>query len=164
MALTKTIAKLLSRDKGSPGAAKIERAAQVCHRTWPSCRLVRTGPANQCARRADQRISAGRVAEPRLWAPTGQFDEEERLNSFEQHGVDGEEVAGQDRVGLAGEELAPGRPGTSWRRIDASPVEDLPHGAGGDSVAQNLRRTDGVPGHAKVLAPSGNEFCPTRDG
>jgi hypothetical protein len=34
----------------------------------------------------------------------GQFDEEEHVDSFEEHGVDGEEVAGQDRVGLAGEE------------------------------------------------------------
>jgi hypothetical protein len=31
--------------------------------------------------------------------------------------------------------LAPGRTGTSWRRIDASSVGDLPDGAGGDFVA-----------------------------
>jgi hypothetical protein len=62
--------------------------------------------------------------------------EEEYVDPFEEHGVDGEEVAGQDRVRLAGEELFPGRAGSAGRRVYTGPVEDLPDGAGGDLVAQ----------------------------
>src|SRR6266540_1786231 len=64
------------------------------------------------------------------------LDEEQHVDPFKEHGVDGEEVAGQDRVRLRGEELFPGGPGTAWCRVDASPVEDIPHRAGRYLVAQ----------------------------
>ena len=48
------------------------------------------------------------------------------LGAVEQ--VDGEEVACQDRLGLAAQELRPGWPGPPRRRVDAVGLEDLPHG------------------------------------
>jgi hypothetical protein len=41
----------------------------------------------------------------------GDLDEEQHIAALEQHRVDREEVAGQDRVGLGGQELFPGRSG-----------------------------------------------------
>jgi hypothetical protein len=40
--------------------------------------------------------------------PGGDLHEEEYVDPFEQDGVDGEEVAGQDRVRLGSQELFPG--------------------------------------------------------
>jgi hypothetical protein len=42
--------------------------------------------------------------------------------------VDGEEVAGQNRVGLGAQELRPGRTGPARRGADAVGLEDLPYG------------------------------------
>src|SRR3954449_3755484 len=66
----------------------------------------------------------------------GDLDEEQHVDPFEQHGVDGEEVAGQHRVRLRGEELFPGRPGPPRRRVDAGPVENVSYRAGRYLVAQ----------------------------
>jgi hypothetical protein len=66
----------------------------------------------------------------------GDLDEEQHVDPFEQHGVDGEEVAGQHRVRLRGEELFPGRPGPPRRRVDAGLVENVPDRAGRYLVAQ----------------------------
>jgi hypothetical protein len=48
------------------------------------------------------------------------------LGAVEQ--VDGEEVAGQDCLGLRAQESCPGWPGPSWRGVDAVGLEDLPYG------------------------------------
>jgi hypothetical protein len=40
----------------------------------------------------------------------GQVDEEQHVDPLEEHRIDGEEVAGQDRLGLSGEEPPPGGP------------------------------------------------------
>jgi hypothetical protein len=74
---------------------------------------------------ADNLDSAGR-----------QFQEEQDVDPFEEHRVDGEEVAGEDAVGLGGEELFPCRPAASWCRVDAGVVQDLSHCAGRDLVAE----------------------------
>src|ERR1019366_10247244 len=42
--------------------------------------------------------------------------------------VDGEEVAGQDRLGLRAQELRPGRPGPPRCGAGAVGLEDLPYG------------------------------------
>ncbi|MDZ5493642.1 hypothetical protein U2F25_29990 [Micromonospora sp. 4G53] len=54
----------------------------------------------------------------------GDLDEEQHVDPLEHHRVDGEEVAGQDRVGLGGQELPPGRSGPSGCRVDPGLVED----------------------------------------
>jgi hypothetical protein len=56
----------------------------------------------------------------------GDLDEEQHVDPLEEHRIDGEEIAGQDRVRLGGQKLLPGRPGPPRRRIDPGLVEDLP--------------------------------------
>lgn len=48
----------------------------------------------------------------------GRLQEEEDVDPSEEHCVDCEAVAGDDREGLGGEELLPGRAGPSGRRVD----------------------------------------------
>jgi hypothetical protein len=66
----------------------------------------------------------------------GDLDEEQHVDAFEEHGVDGEEAAGQDAVGLGGEELFPRGPVRRRSGVDAGAVQDVPDGAGGDLVAE----------------------------
>jgi hypothetical protein len=60
----------------------------------------------------------------------GDLEEEQDVDPFQEHGVDGEEVAGQDGVGLGSEELPPGRPAAARCGIDTGLVQDLPDGTG----------------------------------
>jgi hypothetical protein len=76
--------------------------------------------------------------------PGGQFDEEQHVDPFQEHGVDGEEVTRHDRLGLGGEKLLPRRTGPARRRIHASLVEDLPDRA--------VRHTKPEPGQLAVDA------------
>ena len=64
------------------------------------------------------------------------LDHEQDVEAAQEDGVDVGEVDGEDRVGLAGEELAPGRSGPARSRIDAGALEDLPHCRRGDRVAE----------------------------
>jgi hypothetical protein len=54
------------------------------------------------------------------------FDHDENVEAAQEHGVDVGEIHGEDRVGLRGQELSPGRAGSSGRRIQAGALEDLP--------------------------------------
>ena len=74
---------------------------------------------------AEQRGPAGAV-----------LDRDQRVNPLQHHGVHGHEVHGQDGLGLGGEELAPGRARPAGCGIDPGLVQDLPHGAGGETVAE----------------------------
>jgi hypothetical protein len=67
---------------------------------------------------------------------SGDVDEEQHVDPFEEDGVDGEEVAGQDAAGLGGEELLPGWAGAVGPWVDAGAVQDVPSGAGRDLVAE----------------------------
>jgi hypothetical protein len=66
----------------------------------------------------------------------GVFDDEERVEAGQCDGVEVEQVAGQDRVGLGRQELRPGRTGPPWCGVDPGGVEDLPHGGCADLVAE----------------------------
>ena len=90
--------------------------------------------------------------------PGGQFQEEQHVQALEENRVDGEEVAGHDRVGLGGEELFPGRAGAAGCRVDAGLVQDLPDRAGGDGVAE----ADQFAVYAAV-APGGVLGCQAED-
>ena len=69
--------------------------------------------------------------------PTGcDLHDEPDLDTFETDRVHVKEVAGQDGPGLVGEELGPDRAVASGCGVDSVGVEDLPHRAGGDLVAQ----------------------------
>jgi hypothetical protein len=45
------------------------------------------------------------------------LDHNEDIEAAQEHGVDVGEIHGEDRVGLRGQELPPGRPGPSGRRM-----------------------------------------------
>jgi hypothetical protein len=64
------------------------------------------------------------------------LDHDEDVEASQEDGVDVGEVDGEDCAGLCGQELSPGRSGLSGSGVDASGVEDLPHGGGGDVLAE----------------------------
>jgi hypothetical protein len=71
----------------------------------------------------------------------GVLDDEERVEPVQGDGVEVEQVAGEDRLGLRLEELRPGRSGPSRRGINSGGVQDSPDGGGADLVLQrHLRR------------------------
>ena len=58
------------------------------------------------------------------------------VESAQGDGVDMQQVAGQDRVGLCAEELGPGRSGTAGSGVDPGAVQDRPDGRGTNPVAE----------------------------
>ena len=46
------------------------------------------------------------------------FDDDEDVEAAQEHGIDVGEVDREDRMGLRGQELSPGRPGPSGRGIE----------------------------------------------
>jgi hypothetical protein len=64
------------------------------------------------------------------------LDRDQHVDPSEHHGVYGQEVHRQDGLGLRSEELSPGRTRPAWSRVEAGVVRDLPHGGGGDAVAE----------------------------
>ena len=52
-------------------------------------------------------------------AATVVLDHDEDIEAAQEHRVDVDEVDREDRVGLCGQELSPGRPGLSWSRIES---------------------------------------------
>src|SRR6185312_5646283 len=54
------------------------------------------------------------------------LDHDEDVEAAQAHGVDVGEVDGEDRVGLRGQELSPGRSGPSGRGIESRVLQDLP--------------------------------------
>ena len=69
-------------------------------------------------------------------AAGGVLDDEERVQPAQGDGVEVEQVAGQDRVRLRAQELAPGRSGATRCGIDPGCVEDRPDRGGADLVAE----------------------------
>jgi hypothetical protein len=64
------------------------------------------------------------------------FDHDEDVEAAQEHGVDVGEVDRNDRAGLRGEELSPGRSGPSRRQIEPSALKDRPDGRGGHGMAK----------------------------
>ncbi len=60
-----------------------------------------------------------------------ELDEEEDVQLLQEHGVDGEEVAGQHRRGLGLQELLPRRPSSLRGGIKAVALKDVPDAGGG---------------------------------
>jgi hypothetical protein len=56
----------------------------------------------------------------------GVFDDEEDVEPGPGDGIEVEQVAGQNCVGLGAEELWPGRAGPPWCGVDSSGRQDLP--------------------------------------
>jgi hypothetical protein len=74
---------------------------------------------------------------PRQVHPAGaMLDKYQHVQPLQQHRLHHQEVTGDDRVSLSGQELPPGRPGPPGRWIDAGGVQDLPHRGRGNRVPQ----------------------------
>ena len=71
-----------------------------------------------------------------MHAAGGVFDDEEGVEPVQGDGVEVEQVAGEERLGLRVEELRPGRFGPSRRGVDSGGVQDFPDGGGADLVAE----------------------------
>lgn len=81
------------------------------------------------------------------------LDEHQHVQPFEPHGFHRQEVAGDERVSLGGEELPPGRTGPTGRGTDARGVQDLPHRGRGDRVPESCQLTlDSPVAPGRVLA------------
>ena len=74
---------------------------------------------------------------PAMWTRRRVLDYDEDVEPAQEDGVDVGEVDGEDRVGLRGEELAPGRSRPLRCGVDACGLEDLPDGGGGDLMAES---------------------------
>jgi hypothetical protein len=96
-------------------------------------------------------------------AATAVLDHHQDVDAAQEDGVDVGEVDGEDRVGLRGQELSPGRPGPLWGGVDARRLQDLSDGGGGDPLAESdqlaldtsvtPRRV--LPGHPQHQRPDG---------
>src|SRR5438270_10729634 len=76
-------------------------------------------------------------AHPDQMCPAGaMLDRDQRVNPSEQHGVDVQEVYGQNSLGLGGEKLSPSGTRPARRGIEACVMQDLPHGRSRDAVAE----------------------------
>jgi hypothetical protein len=64
------------------------------------------------------------------------LDRHQDVEAAQEDGVDLGEVDREDRVGLRGEELSPGRAGGSRGGVETGTLEDRPDGGGGDPVAE----------------------------
>jgi hypothetical protein len=64
------------------------------------------------------------------------LDNHEDVEAAQEDGVDVGEIDRQDRVGLRGQELSPGRPGSSWSRLESRALQDPPYGRGGHAMAE----------------------------
>jgi hypothetical protein len=62
------------------------------------------------------------------------LDEHQHIQPPQEHRLHHQEVTGDDRVSLGGQELPPGRPGPPRRGIGAGGVQDLPYGGRGDRI------------------------------
>ena len=82
-------------------------------------------------------------------AATAVLDHDEDIEAAQEDGVDVGEIYREDRMGLRGQELLPGRPGPSWRGIESGVLEDLPDGRGGHGMAES----DQLPLNPSVAPP-----------
>src|SRR4051794_34078956 len=64
------------------------------------------------------------------------FEEHQRIYPTQVDQVDVDEVAGNQALGLLGEELAPGWSAAAWGRIETGRREDLPNRRGADAMPQ----------------------------
>jgi hypothetical protein len=70
------------------------------------------------------------------------LDHEEHVEASHRNRIDGEEVGGQDALGLGTQELAPGRAGAPWRGREAMAAQDRGDAGLGDGDAELLQLAD----------------------
>ncbi|AHH98693.1 hypothetical protein KALB_5331 [Kutzneria albida DSM 43870] len=101
---------------------RVDMLTEVHHQV--ACRL-HSPCAGPVGGDSDQMRAAGAV-----------LDDDQRVDPFQENGVDMDEVRRHDALGLRGKELLPGgtRPARCW--VDACGGEDLPDCRGGDAVPE----------------------------
>src|SRR3954452_11867068 len=111
----------------------MKRSAMAFARGAPGgVRMMRmSAPANTASNAAVNLASRSRIRNRNCSARSP------RSEAAQKGGVDVREVDGDDRVGLRGQELAPGRAGASRSRIEAGLLEDRPDGGRGDRMADS---------------------------
>ena len=91
------------------------------------------------------------------------LDHHQDVEAAQKDGVDVGEVDREDRVGLRGEELSPGRSGPLRGRVDAGGLQDCPDGGGGDVVAESDQfAVDASVAPGRVLPGHPQHQCPDR--
>jgi len=83
-------------------------------------------------------------------AATAVLDHHEDVEAAQEDGVDVGEVDREDRLGLRGQELPPGRPGPAGCWSEPRALQDLPDGRGGHGMAEADQLTLDAP-----IAPAG---------
>jgi hypothetical protein len=79
----------------------------------------------------------GMGADPDQMGPAGTvLDGDQGVDPGEKHGVHVQEVHGQHRLSLGGEELAPGRTRPARRGTDTGVMQNLSHRGGGDAMTE----------------------------
>ena len=69
-------------------------------------------------------------------AAGGVLDDDQGVDAPQEHSVDMDEIGREDAAGLRGEELLPSRASAAGCGADPGIMQDLPHGGGGDRVAE----------------------------
>ena len=64
------------------------------------------------------------------------LDDDQRIETPQQHGVHMDEIGRQNAAGLRGQKLPPGRARPAGRGIDPGIMQDLPHRGGRDRMAE----------------------------
>ena len=65
------------------------------------------------------------------------LNHDDGVEATQEDGVDVGEVDREDRLGLRGQDLSPGRSGPSRGRIESGALQDLPDGRGGHAMAES---------------------------
>src|SRR5206468_7498880 len=94
-------------------------------------------------------------------AAAGDLQEDQDVESPQQHGVDGEEVAGQNRSGVGGEKLGPSRAIAARCRRQAMATKDAADGSGRDSMSElEQLALDAAVAPTRVLAAQTQDQVP----
>jgi hypothetical protein len=80
------------------------------------------------------------------------LDDDQGVEAPQQHGIHVDEIGREDAAGLRGQELLPGRARAARCGVDSGVMEYLPHGGGGNMVAE----FDEFALHAPVPVPCQN--------
>jgi hypothetical protein len=125
-----------------PSAAKTASNAPVNRESRSRSRKLHGGDTvakvhHQVASGLSGPSPGGMGADPDQMGPAGTvLDGDQGVDPGEKQGVHVQEVHGQHRLSLGGEELAPGRTRPARRGTDTGVMQNLPHRGGGDAMTE----------------------------
>src|SRR5436190_15716982 len=145
-----TLIRSLSR-KASKARGNFASRSWIRNRSWRSW----SSSANEQVARLLQHPGRVRLAGDRelLEAAAPVREEDEHVEAAQPDGLDGEEVAGEDRLTLRSKEAAPGVSIALWRRWQTCLDQDVAHGTRRDRDAERAQlASDPKLAAAQVLA------------